>query len=156
MEGWRKAIWFAHYSQTIASTEVPARWKLHLRPGHLPIIHDLNLPSLPPLVTVDKVFCNYFAYVKERLQDYITTQYGEGAAIWTTLSPAIEVVLTTPNGWEINQQQRMRTAAQHGGLVTGQHSAKRISFVSEAEVCICSVCCDYTQRHNAGCCSIRH
>jgi hypothetical protein len=113
-----------------------ARWKLHLRPGHLPIISDLALPTLPPSITVDKIFSNYLGYVKDRLQEYITTQYGEGAAIWNALSPSMEVVLTTPNGWEIGQQQRMRTAAQQSGLAVGKQSGKRVSFVSEAEAAV--------------------
>jgi hypothetical protein len=46
----------------------------------------------------------------------------------------MDVVLTAPNGWEINQQQRMRTAAQQSTLVKGAQSGKRVRFVSEAEV----------------------
>jgi hypothetical protein len=104
------------------------------------MIRDLQLPPLPPSVTVDKIFSNYLAYVKDRLREYIGTQYGDGDNIWNTLLPSMEVVLTTPNGWEVNQQQRMRTAAQQGGLVSGKQSGKRISFVSEAEVCDSYVC----------------
>jgi hypothetical protein len=135
-EGWRKTAWYALACSDLVpqSSHHFLRWKLHLRPGHLPIIDDLSLPALPLNVTVDKIFSNYLGYIKERLQDYITTQYGEGAAIWSALSPSMEVVLTTPNGWEINQQQRMRIAAQRSGLVAGRQSGKRVSFVSEAEV----------------------
>jgi hypothetical protein len=107
-----------------------------LRPGHLPIISDLTLPALPPSVTVDQIFSHYLSYIKDRLKEFITTQYGEGAAIWNALSPSMEIVLTTPNGWEIGQQQRMRAAAQSSGLAAGKQGAKRVSFVSEAEAAV--------------------
>jgi hypothetical protein len=110
------------------------RWKLRLRPKHLNVIQDLLLPELPPSVTVDKIFEHYLAYVKEQLKAYIGAQYGDGAIIWNTLYPSMDVVLTTPNGWELAQQQRMRAAAQKAALVQGPDSAARVRFVSEAEV----------------------
>jgi hypothetical protein len=111
------------------------RWKLRLRPKHLTVIRDLSLPELPPSVTVDKIFEHYLVYVKEQLEAYIGAQYGDGAHIWKTLYPAMDVVLTTPNGWELAQQQHMRAAAQKATLVKGPDSATRVRFVSEAEVC---------------------
>jgi hypothetical protein len=110
------------------------RWKLHLRPAHLSIIPDLTLPALPIGVSVDKIFTNYLSYVKTQLQQYIKDQFGEGGALWDTLFPTMDVILTAPNGWEIQQQQRMRAAAQNAGLVSGRLSGKRVHFVSEAEV----------------------
>jgi hypothetical protein len=77
---------------------------------------------------------DYLGYVKDRLREYITSQYGEGAAIWNALHPSMDLVLTTPNGWEIGQQQRMRVAAQRSGLASGLQQ-KSVRFVSEAEVC---------------------
>jgi hypothetical protein len=115
------------------SEHIP-RWKLHLRPTHLSIIQDLDLPPLPAGISIDKIFINYFGYVKDQLKNYITAQYGEGASIWDALYPSMDVVLTAPNGWEINQQHRMRTAAQQSTLVKGAQSGKRVRFVSEAEV----------------------
>jgi hypothetical protein len=110
------------------------RWKLRLRPKHLNLIQDLFLPKLPPSVTVDKIFEHHLVYIKEQLEAYISAQYGDGADIWKKLYPSMEVVLTTPNGWELAQQQRMRAAAQKAALVQGPDSAARVRFVSEAEV----------------------
>jgi hypothetical protein len=110
------------------------RWKLRLRPNHLPIINDLSLPALPPATTVEKILIDFFKYVKEQLQAYIGTQYGDGANIWQTLHPMMDLVLTAPNGWEITQHQIMREAAQKSTLVTGRQSAQRVRFVSESEV----------------------
>jgi hypothetical protein len=109
------------------------RWKLHLRPSHLPLISNLNLPPLPPRVTIDIVLADFLSHVKQNLQMYITTSHGGGDKIWAALYPAMEVVLTVPNGWEGAQQQRMRTAAFKAGLVD-QHGAQRVRIVTEAEV----------------------
>jgi hypothetical protein len=108
------------------------RFKLHLRPSHLPIIEGLQLPNLPTGKTVDDVFADFLGYVKRQIQDYISIRYAEGGQIWSSLSSVMEVVLTTPNGWELEQQQRMRAAAERAGLAHGE--GKRIRFVTEAEV----------------------
>jgi hypothetical protein len=85
-------------------------------------------------VSVDRIFADYLGYVKTQLQAYISAQYGDGAQIWAALCPTMDVVLTTPNGWEITQQQYMRAAAQQAGLVAGLQAAERLRFVTEAEV----------------------
>ncbi|EPQ53305.1 hypothetical protein GLOTRDRAFT_140147 [Gloeophyllum trabeum ATCC 11539] len=110
-------------------------WKLHLRPGHLPIIRDLKLPALPLHRTAEDVFADYLEYVKTQVKEYITTTYGEGANMWTTLSATMYVILTTPNGWEGAQQNKMRAAAIKAGLV-GADGARRIRFVTEAEAAV--------------------
>jgi hypothetical protein len=109
------------------------RWKLHLRPSHLPIIRDLLLPPLPPGKSVDDIFTDHLRYVCKQVQEYITTTYGDGGNIWNTLSPTMYVILTTPNGWEGSQQNRMRQAAIKGGLVDNG-GGQRVKFVTEAEV----------------------
>jgi hypothetical protein len=110
------------------------RFKLHLRPSHLPIIEGLDLPPIPSGLKADDVFAHFLGYVKRHVQDYIDTRYAEGAQIWSSLSPNMDVVLTTPNGWELAQQQRMRAAAETAGLASGEGSGKRVRFVTEAEV----------------------
>jgi hypothetical protein len=104
-----------------------------MRPSHLPIINDLSLSPLPLMTTTDKIFTDFFTYVRQQLQQYIIDQYGDGANIWKALFPTMGVVLTAPNGWEITQQQRMRTAAMEAGLVLGREGGNRVQFVSEAE-----------------------
>ncbi|KZP16338.1 hypothetical protein FIBSPDRAFT_794606 [Athelia psychrophila] len=118
-EEWRKTEW----------------WKLHLRPSHLPIIKDLKLPSLPANVTVDDIFADHLGYVNRQVKEYITSTYGDGANIWDTLSPTMYVILTTPNGWEGSQQNRMRQAAIKAGLVDA-NGGQRVKFVSEAEAAV--------------------
>ncbi|KAJ7280218.1 hypothetical protein C8J57DRAFT_1058266 [Mycena rebaudengoi] len=115
-QGWVKAEW----------------WKLHLRPAHLPLIQNLTLPPLPRHVTVDDIFAHHFSYIKEQVKSYITATYGDGSNIWDALSPTMYIVLTTPNGWEGSQQNRMRKAAIKAGLVDAD-GGRRIRFVTEAE-----------------------
>jgi hypothetical protein len=109
------------------------RWKLLMRPAHLPIIRDLELPPLPKNVTVDKIFADHLRYIKDQVKAYITTTYGSGGNIWDLLSPTMYVILTTPNGWEGAQQSRMRQAAITAGLVD-EAGGRRVKFVTEAEV----------------------
>jgi hypothetical protein len=110
------------------------RWKLHLRPAHLPLIANLELPSLPPYVTsVDVVLADFLGYIQKCVRDFIITSHGGGDQIWAALYPSMHVILTTPNGWEGAQQKRMRTAAYTARLVDG-NGGQRVHFVTEAEV----------------------
>jgi hypothetical protein len=98
------------------------------------MIEGLDLTPIPSGLTADDVFAHFLGYVKRQVHDYIDTRYAEGAQIWSSLSLNMDVVLTTPNGWELAQQQRMRAAAETAGLVSGEGSGKRVRFVTEAEV----------------------
>jgi hypothetical protein len=134
-EGWAKSEWydFCRNHRARCSANLRCRFKLHLRPTHLPIIRNLTLPPLPPKTTVDQIFSDHLRYVKQQIQEYITATYGEGANIWKALYPSMYVILTTPNGWEGAQQNRMRTAAIRAGLVDAE-VGRRVKFVTEAEV----------------------
>ncbi|KAJ7640457.1 hypothetical protein DFH06DRAFT_1334809 [Mycena polygramma] len=134
--GWLKAEWYVYHDfPTCLVSEDLLRWKLLLRPAHLPIIQDLTLPALPASVTLDDVFTHHLGYVKDQVKAYITTTYGEGGNIWDTLSPTMYIILTTPNGWEGSQQRRMRAAAIRAGLVD-ETGGRRVKFVSEAEAAV--------------------
>jgi hypothetical protein len=97
------------------------------------------LPVLPTTVTLDDVLVDFMRCVESQLRTYFVHHFEDGENLWRVLSPEMDVVLTTPNGWELPQQQRMRMAAQKSGLVFGSQSAERVRFVSEAEVCIFSL-----------------
>jgi hypothetical protein len=99
----------------------------------LPIIKDLKLPSLPPNVTVDDLFVDFLRYMIKQVRAYIEPKYADGKELWETLSPSMYIILTTPNGWEGVQQNRMRSAAIKAGIVD-QDGGARIKFVTEAEV----------------------
>ncbi|KAJ7629515.1 hypothetical protein DFH06DRAFT_1225951 [Mycena polygramma] len=110
-------------------------WKLFLRPAHLPIIRDLVLPPLPENITADQIFTDHLRYIKDQVKAYITSTYGSGGDIWDILSPTMYVILTTPNGWEGSQQNRMRQAAIDAGLVDAA-GGRRVRFVTEAEAAV--------------------
>lgn len=102
------------------------------------MIPNLRLQPLTRGLTVDDVFAHFLKYIRIQLEAYISNQYGAGANIWASLSPTMFVVLTTPNGWEGKQQNRMRIAAIKAGLVD-EDGGRRVRFVSEAEVSWCQV-----------------
>jgi hypothetical protein len=140
-DDWTKSVWYVLSSllsnpsmRTVADFPSSSRFKLHLRPSHLPLIEGLELAPLPAGKTVDDVFADFLGYVKRQVQDRIHTDYAEGEQIWLSLAPTMDVILTTPNGWELEQQQRLRTAAERAGLVSGEDCGRRVRFVTEAEV----------------------
>jgi hypothetical protein len=98
------------------------------------MIKDFESFPLPENVTIDDVFSDYLEYIKDQVQECISGSYAEGATLWHSLYPSMFVVLTTPNGWEGRQQERMRQAAIKAGLVDPM-GRRRVRFVSEAEVC---------------------
>jgi hypothetical protein len=95
------------------------------------MIEDLVPPPLPEMTTVEGILTDFLGYVKSEVQDYFTNQHGNGAKIWKTLYPSMNVILTTPNGWEIAQQQTMRAAALKSTLAA---KPDNVLFVTEAEV----------------------
>jgi hypothetical protein len=118
-EGWIKAEW----------------WKLHLRPDYLPKIDgiEIEIPELPPSRTVDDIFADFLEYVKGQLHVHVTSSHGNGESLWNSLYRNMDVVLTTPNGWEGRHQHRMRQAAMAAGLV---NRGTQVKFVTEAEAAI--------------------
>jgi hypothetical protein len=131
--GWQKVEWLVASLSSDLSLTRNHRWKLLLRPAHLPIIRDLVLPPLPENITVDKIFADHLRYIKDQVKAYITSTYGSGQDIWENLSKTMYLLLTTPNGWEGSQQNRMRQAAITAGFVD-EDGGRRVKFVTEAEV----------------------
>ncbi|KAJ6605464.1 hypothetical protein DFH09DRAFT_204052 [Mycena vulgaris] len=117
-EGWEKSEWF----------------KLHLRPNTSSSIRPHALPPLPVNKTAVNIFADFLRYLLQCAKLYIEEHYPNGNAMWITLEGTIEFVLTHPNGWEGEQQAKMRTAAIIAGLIpntTADH--ERIHFVTEGE-----------------------
>ncbi|KAJ7063914.1 hypothetical protein C8F01DRAFT_1129822 [Mycena amicta] len=115
-EGWRKAEWF----------------KLHMRPDSITV--SSSLPPLPRTKTALDVFADFLRYLYNCAQTYIVDNSANGGALWITLEDTIEFVLTHPNGWEGEQQSKMRQAAVIAGLIPNNaNGQKRIHFVTEGE-----------------------
>lgn len=82
---------------------------------------------------MDDLFVDFLRYMIKQVRAYIEPKYADGKELWETLSPSMYIILTTPNGWEGVQQNRMRSAAIKAGIVD-QDGGARIKFVTEAEV----------------------
>ncbi|KAJ7263612.1 hypothetical protein B0H12DRAFT_1103171 [Mycena haematopus] len=114
---WEKAEWF----------------KLHLRPTDMSS-HAFSLPPLPAHKTALDVFADFMRYLFECARLYITESYPNGDAMWMSLEDRMEFVLTHPNGWEGEQQAKMRRAAIMAALIPDTHQGhQRIRFVTEGE-----------------------
>jgi len=90
---------------------------------------------LPRGLPVEKIFEDFFAYIKTHVRGFIVKAYGSGEQYWEGSQQSMTVVLTTPNGWDGLSQNKMRTAAIRAGLVQPD-GGNRIKFVSEGEVSI--------------------
>ncbi|KZT22437.1 hypothetical protein NEOLEDRAFT_1071368 [Neolentinus lepideus HHB14362 ss-1] len=115
---------------------IRVQWHLHLRPNRMnaPHITDDQLPRLPVLKTIIDVFADFLAYLFSCAKGYIRTAHAAGDALLLSLEGNIDFVMGHPNGWGGPQQQRMRKAAVHAGLVPDMEAAqKRIQFVTEGE-----------------------
>ncbi|KAJ7704328.1 hypothetical protein B0H17DRAFT_1039291 [Mycena rosella] len=116
--GWEKAEWF----------------KLHLRPTTSSSIRPNTLPPLPANKSALNVLADFLRYLFQCAKSYIGEHYPNGNAMWITLESTIEFVLTHPNGWEGEQQAKMRTAAIIAGLIPNTSEGhERIHFVTEGE-----------------------
>ncbi|KAJ7059899.1 hypothetical protein C8F01DRAFT_206812 [Mycena amicta] len=118
-EGWQKAEWF----------------KLDMRPDSvcLPRL-DGDIPLLPADKTAHDIFADFLNYLLKCARTYFSEHYPSGEAMWITLEDGIEYILTHPNGWEGEQQAKLRNAAVVAGLVPDNSAGySRIHFVTEGE-----------------------
>ncbi|KAF9812314.1 hypothetical protein IEO21_06256 [Rhodonia placenta] len=111
-------------------------FKLHLRPSALASEDAIKarVPPLPLNKSVVDVFADFLRYLFACARRYITESHGNGESLWKSVENNIEFVLTHPNGWEGNQQAKMRRAAIMAGLVPDTATGhSRVHFVSEGE-----------------------
>ncbi|KAF7290140.1 hypothetical protein MIND_01327200 [Mycena indigotica] len=118
-EGWEKAVWF----------------KLAMRPETITVSRPGgDIPPLPTDKTPVVVFADFLRYLLQCARAFITQTYPNGDALWISLESETEFVLTHPNGWAGDQQERMRRAAVIAGLIPGTIAGRqRVHFVTEGE-----------------------
>ncbi|KAJ7628236.1 hypothetical protein DFH06DRAFT_1226573 [Mycena polygramma] len=116
-EGWEKAEWF----------------KLHLRPTKGAVTWTQSIPPLPANKTASDLYADFLRYLFQCAKQYITERYPSGNALWVGLKNTMEIVLTHPNGWEGEQQAKMRAAAVTAGVIPSNQNCDRIHFVTEGE-----------------------
>ena len=105
-----------------------------MRPEYIVLPKGHSIAPLPVGLTVDEVLCDFFSYIKENVQMFVTNSYTSGNRYWDEFAETMVVVLTTPNGWEGRHQNRMREAAIKAKLLVGDRVRERVRFVSEGEV----------------------
>ncbi len=113
------------------------RFKLHLRPTikREPGLATQNtIPPLPLGKDIVSVFSDFFRYLFECAKTFILESHQMGIAFWQSLGNQTEFILSHPNGWEGEQQGKMREAAVRAGLVPNTDEGHgRVHFVTEGE-----------------------
>ncbi|KAF9530685.1 hypothetical protein CPB83DRAFT_892332 [Crepidotus variabilis] len=111
--GWQKAEW----------------WKLSLRPDHLLLPAGFRPAPLPTGLSVDNIYRDFFAFIKQTLRAFIKKAHGLSDEVFDNLEASMNIILTTPNGWEGYHHHRIRMAALSAGLVP-QDEGHRIRFAA--------------------------
>ncbi|KAK0471595.1 hypothetical protein IW261DRAFT_1511460 [Armillaria novae-zelandiae] len=114
-----------------------SEFKLHLRPivksESDTVIQD-SVPPLPPGKDIVSVFSDFFRYLFDCGKKFILESHQTGTTFWESIEDQIEFVLSHPNGWEGEQQQKMREAAVEAGLIPDDDKGHgRVHFVTEGE-----------------------
>ncbi|CAG7852393.1 SubName: Full=Uncharacterized protein {ECO:0000313/EMBL:CCA74286.1} [Serendipita indica DSM 11827] len=129
---------------------VVARWfKLHLHPESMKQADEpprygsssnfssrLEIPPLPRGVTIQTVYVDFMKYLFSHTKTYFEQRMTNGESIWRRLRDRMEIVLATPNGWDITQQTFLRRAAIVAGLVTDANADTLLKFVTEGEASV--------------------
>lgn len=124
------------YNRTSVTDTDLARFKLHLRPDHIPGILQKDLPVLPPGKSAIDVMGDFLGYMYGCVRKYLQESHASGDSLWKSVEGPghIDFVLSHPNGWEGLQQSKMRQAAICANLIPHTETGRdRIHFVSEGE-----------------------
>jgi len=134
-EGWIKVELYVLIYSLWTILIVLLSFKLRLRPRTMQLnMNGMRLSPLPRRKTPVHVFGDFLAYLFSCTRSFITDTHANGASLWSSVEPDIQLVLSHPNGWEGPQQTRMRNAAVYGKLVPDTDAGRaRIRFVTEGE-----------------------
>ena len=111
------------------------RFKLRLRPRSMPTeLQSSKLTPLPPGKTVVQVLADFMAYLMKCTEDFIKDTHPNILPGWNNMRKGARYILGHPNGWEGQQQVKMRRAAILAGLVPDTPEGRsRVNFVTEGE-----------------------
>ncbi|CAE6432312.1 unnamed protein product [Rhizoctonia solani] len=107
-------------------------FKLHLYRNE----HNLNIPSLPPGVSLQQIYSDFLGYLLEHTRVFFEEHIVDGIRIWERYSPTVQIVIAHPNGWGIREQAFLRLAAVNAGLVDAAKAERNVQFVTEAEASV--------------------
>lgn len=114
-----------------------AQWfKLHIHPLTMARPSSFVIPALPPGVSIERAYMDMMKYLMNITQRFFERTTPDGNRIWTKLRDRMTIVLTTPNGWEDQEQAIIRTAAVRAGIVNWENVWQRLCFMAEAEAAV--------------------
>ena len=98
--------------------------------------NTFEIPALPSNVPIVKVYADMFHWLLEHVERFFESNMVNGGVIWERLGSQLTLVVATPNGWEIQQQQTMRDALILGRVLPPDHDPDRLEFVTEGEASV--------------------
>jgi hypothetical protein len=102
--------------------------------------NPISLDPLPPSVTIEKIYVDFFTYVCQHTQKFFQEREGQGRSIWQRLKGEnrIEFVIAHPNGWMLSEQVFLRKVVfkSASGFVSKEPTSLTIYLVAEAEASV--------------------
>ena len=81
-----------------------------------------------------QVLADFLQYLHQCAEAYIKDTHANGRDLWDSVASGTDYVLSHPNGWDGDQQSKIRDAVVLAGLVSNTTDGHaRISFVPEGE-----------------------
>lgn len=131
-EGWTKYSGKVYKSLEIVKimTLLPCRFKLHL--GRQ--VASAYIQPLPPLKHIVTLFSDFYAYLYTCAKSFVQETHHISSSQWSSIEGGIHFILAHPNGWEGEEQNKMRDAMISARLISdGEQEHSRLSFVTEGE-----------------------
>jgi hypothetical protein len=102
--------------------------------------NSISLDPLPPGVTIEKIYVDFFTYVCQHTQKFFEEREVQGRSIWQRLKGEnrIEFVIAHPNGWTLLEQVFLRKVAlkSASGFVSKDPTSFTVHLVAEAEASV--------------------
>ncbi|SJL14053.1 uncharacterized protein ARMOST_17506 [Armillaria ostoyae] len=118
------------YKMDKIMTPLPCRFKLHL--GRQ--VASAYIQPLPPLKQIVTLFSDFYAYLYTCAKSFVQETHHISSSQWSSIEGGIHFILAHPNGWEGEEQNKMRDAMISARLIgNGEQEHSRLSFVTEGE-----------------------
>ncbi|KAG8842125.1 hypothetical protein FRB91_004410, partial [Serendipita sp. 411] len=112
-------------------------FKLHLHPDSMKRSLSRPIPPLPPNVTLEQAYTDMMSYMFRHTREFFESRPGYiNTNTWSRLQNSMEIILATPNGWDIREQGFLRRVAIRAGLINSSSAETRLTFITEAEASI--------------------
>ncbi|KAK0434093.1 hypothetical protein EV421DRAFT_1841511 [Armillaria borealis] len=92
------------------------------------------IQPLPPLKQIVTLFSDFYAYLYTCAKSFVQETHHISSSQWSSIEGGIHFILAHPNGWEGEEQNKMRDAMISARLIgNGEQEHSRLSFVTEGE-----------------------